>query len=109
MKRILVLLITAAMLLAGCSGNAAEGSGASQEPLSSQEENVPQESGPPAQEPAEPEDAPFVEDEAFYRELLLNYDGEMVDEVLHTAVVGAFLAVIYRYGRLAQVRVLQSL
>ena len=109
MKRILVLLITAAMLLAGCSGNAAEGSGASQEPLSSQEENVPQESGPPAQEPTEPEDAPFAEDEAFYRDVLLNYGGEMVDGILHTAIVGPFLAVIYRYGRLAQVRVLQSL
>jgi len=109
MKRILIIFITAAMLLAGCNGNAAESSGASQEPLSSQQEIIPEESGAPDQEPAEPEDAPFADDEAFYREVLLNYGGEMVDGVLHTAVVGPFLAVIYRFGRLAQVRVLQSL
>jgi len=109
MKRILIIFITAAMLLAGCNGNAAESSGASQESFSSQEENIPEESGASAQEPAEPEDAPFAEDEAFYRDVLLNYGGEMVDGILHTAIVGPFLAVIYRYGRLAQVRVLQSL
>jgi len=90
MKRILIIFITAAMLLAGCNGNAAESSGASQESLSSQEENIPQESGASAQEPAEPEDAPLVEDEAFYREVLLNYGGEMVDGVLHTAIVGLY-------------------
>jgi len=64
MKRVLIIFITAAMLLAGCNGNAAESSGASQEPHSSQEENIPEESESPAQEPAESEDAPFAEDEA---------------------------------------------
>ena len=86
MKRILIIFITAAMLLAGCNGNAAESSGASQEPLS----NIPEESESPAQEPAEPEDAPFAEDEAFYRKVLLNYGGEMVNGVFHTAIVGLY-------------------
>jgi len=91
MKRILLLIIAIAMLLAGCNGNAADDSSAQQEPFSSQE-SILEESGAPTQEPTVPKDAPLIEDEEFYREVLLNYGGEMLDGVLHTAIVGLYFS-----------------
>ena len=82
MKRFIMLILAAILLLSGCSGNTAD-SAAAMEMASSQKESIPEAVNPPEKEL-------FVEDEAFYLQVLLTYGGELINGVLRPEAVSLY-------------------